>query len=231
VGELLVEAVKQAYPNENIIDEEAGVVDNRSDFTWVIDPIDGTSNFAAGLPMFGIMIGLLHKGVPVLGGIALPFYQEFYIGGKDLPTTKNGKPVRLSNKTKLSDCLVVYGMDGYQDEPERTYQETQLVAKIVLACRNLRASNSVFDTAKTAEGAFGVSINQGSKIWDNVAQQAVVEGTKDTNGKDGVYTDVFGQPIDYSNPLTRVDQNFTFCAGPAALHAQAQAVIHGRVAA
>src|SRR5690242_9892420 len=57
IGKFLIEKIKQTYPDYNIIDEETGVVDNHSNFTWVIDPIDGTSNFADGVPTYGIMLG------------------------------------------------------------------------------------------------------------------------------------------------------------------------------
>lgn len=82
VGKQLVAAVQKRYPSHNIIDEEAGVIDKKSRFTWVIDPIDGTSNFAAGLPHFGIMIGLLENARPIAGGIALPAFGELYLAEK-----------------------------------------------------------------------------------------------------------------------------------------------------
>src|SRR5438105_2458127 len=63
IGKLLIEKIKRIYPTYNIIDEEAGVIDNHSEYTWVIDPIDGTSNFASGSPLYGIMIGLLQNDV------------------------------------------------------------------------------------------------------------------------------------------------------------------------
>src|SRR6185312_7587902 len=59
VGKLLVSEVQKKFPEHNVIDEEAGVIDNASDYTWVIDPIDGTSNFASGVPTYGTYIGLL----------------------------------------------------------------------------------------------------------------------------------------------------------------------------
>src|SRR5438105_3599781 len=73
IGKLLVEKIKLHFPDYNIIDEETGVIDKKSEYTWVIDPIDGTSNFAAGVPQYGTMIGLLHKAVPIAGGIANPY--------------------------------------------------------------------------------------------------------------------------------------------------------------
>lgn len=72
IGKYIVQKIQTSFPDFNIIDEEAGVIDKKGRFTWVVDPIDGTSNFAAGLPTYGVMIGLLDGAIPIAGGIALP---------------------------------------------------------------------------------------------------------------------------------------------------------------
>ncbi len=220
VGQLLVAAVERVFPGHNIIDEEAGVIDKKSRFTWVNDPIDGTSNFAEGLPHYGIMIGLLEDGVPVAGGVALPAFDEIYVAEKGKGTTCNGEPVHVSAKTRLLDALISYGIDGHQENPEQTRQETALLANIVLGIRNLRSSNSAFDIMMTARGRYGAFLNQTSKIWDNVAPQIIVEEAG------GMWTDFSGQPMDYSNPLTKANDNFTVCAGAPVLHEQLQRIIH-----
>jgi myo-inositol-1(or 4)-monophosphatase len=219
IGQYILQQLQQTYPTHNSIDEEAGVVDNGSDYTWVVDPVDGTSNFAAGLPHYGILLGLLHHGTAVAGGIALPAYGELYVAAKGEGAFCNDQKIRVTTETELANVLVAYGIDGHQENPGQTYQEAEQLASIVLAIRNLRSSNSTYDTALTAKGAYGASLNRTSKIWDNVAQQVVVEEAG------GLYTDFFGKPIDYSNPLTRVDQNFTYCAASPALHEQLQAVL------
>lgn len=61
IGKYIVDAIVNEYPGHNVIDEEAGVIDNSSTVTWVVDPIDGTSNFAAGTPLYGCMIGVLEN--------------------------------------------------------------------------------------------------------------------------------------------------------------------------
>lgn len=70
IGRFLIDKLGQTFPSHNIIDEEAGVIDKGSTHTWVVDPIDGTSNFAEGVPTFGIMLGLLEGDSPVAGGFA-----------------------------------------------------------------------------------------------------------------------------------------------------------------
>lgn len=219
IGRLIVEKITNQFPTHNIIDEEAGIIDNNSTTTWVVDPIDGTSNFSQGLPMYGIMIGVLEGTVPVAGGIVLPSFDELYLGAKDIPTTKNGKVVSVSTEPTLLKSLVAYGIDGHQENPSLTTQEIQLVGDIVLAIRNLRTTNSAFDMAKTIEGQYGLFMNQTTKIWDNVAMHALIEAAG------GICTDIFGKPVNYKNPLSLSQQNFTICAGAPHLHQQIQAII------
>ncbi len=220
VGKKLIELIEAKYPGYNIIDEEAGVIDKKSDYTWVIDPIDGTSNFANGIPTYGILLGLLKGSEPIAGGLALPSFGEIFSAERGFGTYRDDKRVHVTDDTKLSNALVAYGIDGHQENPEITTKEMDLLGKIVLAIRNLRTSNSAYDMALLAEGKYGASLNRSSKIWDNVAQHIIIE---EAGGK---YTDYEGKPMDYSNPLSRADQNFTWCAGAPELHAQLQSIIH-----
>src|SRR5258708_912534 len=95
IGRFIIQKIKKEYPDYNIIDEEAGVVDNGSEFTWVVDPIDGTSNFAHTVPLYGIMIGLLQVATPIAGGIALPYFKEIYLAEKGKGAYCNGKKIAV----------------------------------------------------------------------------------------------------------------------------------------
>lgn len=219
IGRFIIDQITGQYPEHNIIDEEAGIIDHGHQLTWVVDPIDGTSNFAAGLPTYGIMIGLLDGDKPVAGGISLPSFNELYLAEHGQGATCNGQPIRVSHQTELAKSLVAYGIDGHQEEPDRTQRETTLLGTIILQIRNLRSTNSAYDMAHVADGKYGAFLNQTTKIWDNVAIQPIIEEAG------GIVTDFWGQPIDYSQPLTKVADNFTICAGALALHAQLQKII------
>jgi len=219
VGKVLVGEIQKFYPKHNVIDEEAGVIDNKSDFTWVVDPIDGTSNFVQGNPAFGIMVGLLEKECPLAGGLLLPGFSEIYYGEKEKGAFVNGKRIKVTNEKRLINALVAYGIDGYQEKPDLTKKECQLLEKIILKIRNLRASNSAYDFAMVAKGVYGAYLNQTSKIWDNVAPQVIIEEAG------GIYTDFYGNPIDYSQPLKRVKDNFDYCTASPKLHAQLLKII------
>lgn len=219
IGKLLIDLIQKTYPTHNIIDEEAGVVNRESELTWVIDPIDGTSNFSAGVVTYGIMMGLLQGSTPIAGGIALPTFSEVCVAEKGVGAFCNGQKLQVTNSESLLSELVAYAIDGHQENPIMTHDECATLADIILGIRNLRASGSCFDAVMVAKGKYGGYLNRTSKIWDNVAQQIVLEEAG------CVYTDFFGRPIDYSNPLAKVSKNFTFCAAPPLLHKQLQSII------
>ena len=206
ISHLLIERIREVFPYHNIIDEEAGAIDNKSEYTWVIDPIDCTSNFAQGIPLYGVMIGLLEGDRPIVGGVALPAFSEICVAEKGKGAWCNNVRLSVTNETDLLSALVAYGIDGHQKDPDFTRTECRLLAEIILNVRNLRSSNSVFDTVMVARGRYGGVLNRSSKIWDNVAQEVLIEEAG------GIYTDFFGKRIDYSDPLSKIGENYTFCA-------------------
>jgi myo-inositol-1(or 4)-monophosphatase len=222
IGNQIVAAIKQKYPEYNVIDEEAGVIDNGSAYTWVVDPIDGTSNFANGIPAYGVMIGLLEDSTPIAGGVALPSFGQIYVAAKGSGAFCNGKQIHVTSESNLLKTLVAYGIDGHQENPKITEDETAVLSKVILGIRNLRSTNSAYDFMLVADGRYGAFLNRTSKIWDNVAPQIIIEEAG------GIFTDFFGKPIDYTNPLSKVNENFTMCAAPRELHRQLQQIIHSR---
>lgn len=219
IGDFLVGKICENYPTHNIIDEEAGIVDNKSKFTWVVDPIDGTSNFANGIPMYGIMVALLEKGQPVAGGIAQPSFLEIFYAEKNQGAFCNNTVIRVSQEKELINSLVAYGIDGHQENTKFTEDECFLLSKIVLKIRNLRASNSCYDFTAVATGKYGAYLNQTSKIWDNVAPQIIIEEAG------GIYTDFRGKPIDYSDPISKANNNFIYVAAAPEIHKQLLSII------
>lgn len=219
VGKALINLIQTEFPEHNIIDEEAGVIDKDSEFTWVIDPIDGTSNFAQGVPNYGIMMGLLKDSIPIAGGIALPYFHEICIAEKEQGAFCNGEKLLVTKETNLLSALVAYQMDGHQENPDLTRRECQIVAEIVLNVRNLRNSGSCFDAVMLAKGKYGGYLIQTCKIWDVVSSNIIIEEAG------GVYTDFFGKPMDYNNALKRTKENFTCCGSTPELHKPLQNII------
>ena len=221
IGQMIIAAIKKQFPDHNTIDEEAGGTDKHSLFTWVIDPIDGTSNYALSLPFYGCMVGLLHDGKPIAGGIALPYFQEIYTAEKGKGTIGPNEPLRVTSQTDLSQMLLAYATDKHPDVTTQQ-EEVKIFGRIVQEVRNIRATNSVYDSIQVANGKYSAFLNHSSKIWDNVGQQCIIEEAG------GMYTDLYGKPIDYSDPMQKLEQNFTFCAAAPQIHEQLQEIIHGR---
>ena len=219
ISSMMIAEIQRTYPTHNILDEEAGIFDNASAYTWVIDPIDGTSNFAQASPLYGCMLGLLKEHEPVAGGFALPAFHEIYTAEKGKGAYCNQQRVRVQDDQELLSALIAYGIEGDQEDSNRTRQECELLADILLACGSVHTSGSVFDAAMVAKGVYGGFLYRNCKIWDNVAQHLLLEEAG------ALYTDFFGQPIDYSHPLTKATETFHFCAAPPAFHRQLQQII------
>ncbi|WP_370942068.1 inositol monophosphatase [Amycolatopsis sp. cg5] len=217
IEELLTTRIRAAYPGYGILGEETGLHGENTRATWVIDPIDGTSNYAAGSPLFGIMAGLLVDGVPVAGGIALPALGEFYLAQCGEGAFRDGTRFRAPAATDLGASLIAYGIDG---DSEFAQEDFRIAAVLATRCRGLRMANSCFDLIQVATGAYGASLNRATRIWDSVAPHVLLEEAGIT------YTDFAGAPLDYT-PLARaIDTNFTICTAAPGLHSLLQDVIH-----
>ncbi len=219
IGEYIIDRIQNKYPTYNIIDEEKGVINNGSEYTWVIDPIDGTSNYAAGVPLYGTFLGLLKEGDPYAGGMCLPHFSDIYLAEKGEGTSLNRERVRVTREVNLNKTLVSYTIDSHTENPTYTKKETEILANIILNIRNPRMSGSCFDVAMVAKGCYGAYLNQTSKIWDNVAAQIIIEEAG------GIYTDFYGEEMDYSQPLEKLKNNYTFCAASPQIHGQLQDII------
>jgi myo-inositol-1(or 4)-monophosphatase len=223
IGSFIVSELKRNFPDHNIIDEESGIIDNKSEYTWVVDPIDGTGNFAVGIPLYGIIIGLLHKDIPVAGGVALPSFDEIYYGEKGQGAFKNGQSINVSREEKLTRSLVAYGMDSHLDKPEFTKSEMVILDRLINSIQNLRMSNSVYDAMMVASGKYGGYVNQSMRIWDIVGTQIIIEEAG------GIIADINGEVINYKDHIEKSKGHFTFFSASNILHSQLLGVIKAKV--
>jgi myo-inositol-1(or 4)-monophosphatase len=195
----------------NIITEESGHLDHGSSLTWVVDPLDGTSNFAAGLPWFGVIIALFEKNLPVLGGMYLPVDQQLYLTEVGTGSTRNGEPIGPTKSGELSQHLLSYSFDFSEDQ-DKTRSEMEIMAKLSREVRNIRSTNSLVDFCYVADGRLGAALNQTTKIWDiGVPWLMIREGG-------GTVTDIKGNEIKFDLSSRAALQNYTILASGAALH-------------
>jgi myo-inositol-1(or 4)-monophosphatase len=195
----------------NVITEESGYLNRNSDYTWVVDPLDGTSNFAAGLPWFGVIIALFHKNTPILGGMYLPVEQQLYMAEAGMGSTRNGEPIHVTSSHNLSEHLISYSFD-FSEDPKKTRAEMEIMARLSRKVRNIRSTNSLLDFCYTADGRLGAALNQSTKIWDIAVPWLLIrEGG-------GTVTDIDGAEIQFVLSARALKLNFTILASGAGLH-------------
>lgn len=104
----IVQVIKKSFPNHSILSEESGFEDNKSDYKWVIDPLDGTHNFLRQIPFFGTSIALEHKGEVVLGVLHFPILKMTAIAERGKGAFLNGKRIFVSGKKSLDHAFVLF---------------------------------------------------------------------------------------------------------------------------
>ncbi|MDD5086222.1 MAG: inositol monophosphatase [Candidatus Nanoarchaeia archaeon] len=216
---VIVKIIENKFPNHNIITEETGYKNKTSDFTWIIDPLDGTSNFSSGIPWFGIIICVLKYNNPFMAGIYLPFYNLLYFAESGKGATKNNKKIYVSKETELKNILMTYSLD-YSKDISKTEKESKIITNIVNNIRNLRATNSVVDFCYTADGRLGGCINQTTKIWDIAAPYLIIKEAG------GVVTDINGKDIRFDVKKEDYQKNFTIVGSNKILHPKIMELIN-----
>lgn len=112
--ETLIRArVAETHPNDGFLGEEYGLVDGSSGYTWVVDPIDGTSPFVNGMPNWCVSIAVLHKGEPVIGVIHAPCQDELYSAASGKGATLNGKLLTLDPSRTIRNAVTGIGANNY----------------------------------------------------------------------------------------------------------------------
>ena len=173
-------------PDDGIIGEEYGNERPSSTRQWVLDPIDGTTSFVAGRPIFGTLIALMQDGWPVLGVIDQPIIRERWLGATGQPTMLNGKPVRARLCPTLDTAVLAttspHAFDAHQGE-----HFLSLASKV--AQRRIVYGGDCYNYALTASGHVDIVCEAGLKLHDFAALVPVVEGAG------GMMCDWNGEPL------------------------------------
>ena len=110
--ELIIEAIQATFPGDGVLAEESGSAASTNGRVWVVDPLDGTINYANGIPIFCVSIGLVVDGVPTVGVVRDPVRGETFAATADGPATLDGRPIQVSVKELLSDFVISLTIDG-----------------------------------------------------------------------------------------------------------------------
>lgn len=200
--------IAMSYPDHGIVGEERGATAASDDPVWVIDPIDGTLPFLAGIPVFGTLIALVENGVPMIGVIDMPATAERWLGCRGRPTTRNGTAVRARPCGGLADALMstsnpdFYGAD-----------DGDAFARLKAEVRWTVYGGSCLAYAQLASGRTDLGIDVSLDPLDYLALVPVIEGAG------GVVSDWQGAP------LTMASGSRILAAGDARRHAEAMAIL------
>ena len=198
------------FPDHNIISEETGLINKGSEFTWIIDPLDGTSNFAAGIPWFGVLITLLKGNIPELAGAYLPSSDDMYIAERGKGAFRNGERMQTIINKDLKDSLFAFCVD-YTEDSEFLDRGMDIYKYIVMHSRNIRSTNCLLDFIYTSEGKFGGVLNLYTKIWDIAGLSLILRETG------GVMNNINGNELEFELSYNIAEINFPVIAGNKAI--------------
>ncbi|GAA4344334.1 inositol monophosphatase family protein [Flaviaesturariibacter amylovorans] len=191
--EAIMAVIRAAHPDHAILSEESGANDQTSPYRWIIDPIDGTVNFAHHIPICAISIGLEHEGKMILGAVYNPFMNELYVAERGQGATLNGEPIHVSKKEKVANACLVTGFPyTYLDEPNGPLQVFERFIRRGIPVRRL--GSAAIDLCWVAAGRFDGFYEHKLQAWDSAAGYLIVE---EAGGK---VTNLHGAPYDPHQP-------------------------------
>ena len=204
----LRELITQRYPHHGILGEEQGAQDADAEAVWILDPIDGTAPFVAGVPVFGTLIALAVDRVPVIGIMDLPVTNQRFEGVADRTTTLNGAAVRTRPCDDLGRAILSTSNPDFFSRAEAPALDTlrqRTAWRIYGGC--------CMSYGLLAAGRTDVAIDTGFKVWDYAPFRPIVEGAG------GVITDWQGRALTLDSGAQ------VLAAGDAARHHEARGLI------
>ena len=210
----IVAIVRQQHPDHDILAEEGDYPRRGADHCWIVDPLDGTTNFAHGFPWFAVSIALEVRGAIVLGAVFNPHNRELFVAGRGQGATLNGRPLQVSATEQLERAFLATGFAyDHKTTPDNNYGQFASFQRAAQAVR--RAGVASLDLACVAAGRFDGFWELQLKPWDVAAGVLLVEEAG------GRVSDYAGAPM----PLDRGQ----ILASNGRLHAAMQAILNRKV--
>lgn len=170
---MLLAFVKENYPRHAILSEESGSFESDSEYLWVIDPLDGTTNYAQGLPIFSISIALKYQGETVLGVVYSPVTDQMFVAIKGQGAYLNGIRIGVSAKKELIDSVLATGFP--YDITKTPHNNLAYFSELSLKARAIRRMGSAaYDLACVAAGRFDGYWEMNLSPWDVAAGMLLV---------------------------------------------------------
>ena len=170
----ILDYIHNHYSEHGIISEESGSENEEREWRWLIDPLDGTTNFSSGLPAFCVSIALEHYGDAIMGIVYAPYLQECFCAVKGKGAWFNGKQIHCSQKFELSKAVVATGVP--YDRKENSDNNLKEIMKVALCVRGIRRMGSAaIDLCYTGAGFFDVYWELNLNRWDVSAGQLIAK--------------------------------------------------------
>lgn len=171
--QIILETLKKKFKSYNYLAEELGFQNNYSDYTWIIDPLDGTVNYSRGLNLCAISIALTHKNKTILGIIYNPFLKELYYATKK-GAFLNGKKILVSQNLKLKNCLVIGALSSEISKNSiKQFSKLRILNNESLGV--LRIGSAAYALCLLARGSVDIFFGNSLKAWDVQAGAFLVE--------------------------------------------------------
>ncbi len=186
------------FPTYGMLAEEGGELAGEEDARWIVDPLDGTTNYAHGLPIFCVSVALERAGEVVLGVVHDPMHEESFVAAQGGGSTLNGQPIRVSDTDNLIRALIA---TGFPYDRAEMPEALELFGRLAATTRGMRRLGSAaLDLCYVASGRLDGYYERGIWPWDLAAGSVIVEeaGGKLTNYR-GDVLDLDGREIVASN--------------------------------
>jgi histidinol-phosphatase len=176
---VIVETIKESFPDHDILAEESGQENRKSEYLWVIDPIDGTKNYTRRIPLFATQIALMKGNDLILGVSNAPAINELMYAEKGKGAYLNQKRVNVSSISDLSKSYMIYGDVKYFEKHGKLSQLLSLIEQT----QGHRGIGDFWSYHLLAQGKVDTMVEAETKIWDIAAVKVIVEeaGGKVTN--------------------------------------------------
>lgn len=186
---LIMDTILKNFPDHTIVSEESEIVHGNGDYKWIIDPIDGTTNFAHGSPYFGVSIAIIKKGKPIIGIVEVPALGEGFWAKEGEGAHLGRHRISVSQTGDLKDALLATGLP-YNRESERWKKAWELQTEYHKYVRGIRRMGAAaVDLAYVAAGRFDAFFEYDLKPWDVAAGKIIIEEAG------GVVSNMDGTPL------------------------------------
>ncbi len=171
IEKILRGMINKKFPDHGIVGEEFGKENEKAEFVWVLDPIDGTKAFMTGKPLFGTIIGLMHNGKPVVGCVDQPYTKERWFGIDAQKATHNGKPIRVAKHRDLSAARLYGGL------PDKFFGEKfESFLSVCKAAKYRQYNCDCYAFGLVAMGCADLVVEDGLQIYDVAGVIPIVTG-------------------------------------------------------